>query len=69
MNTETGQIKPWNELTEEEKKSGKWIELPGEWASLNPGWKPDLRPVSKSDQKREEYMRQVAEKKKSGQNV
>ena len=28
MNTETGQLKELKELTEKEKKSGKWIEVP-----------------------------------------
>ena len=28
MNIETGEIKPWDSLTDEQQKSGEWIKLP-----------------------------------------
>ena len=62
MNTETGQIKEWEHLTEAERKSGKGVKLPQ-------GVKFVDQPMSQSDIRREEYMRQVLEKKKSGVNV
>lgn len=30
MNIKSGQVKQWDELTEEQKKSGDWVELNGE---------------------------------------
>lgn len=71
MNIETGEIKKISELTEEEKKSGKWVELPGEMSKLQypaRGFDPP-KSKSRSELKREEYMRRVAEKKRVGENV
>lgn len=28
MNVETGEIKPWDEITEAERASGQWVKLP-----------------------------------------
>ena len=28
MNVQTGEIRPWDSLTEEQQKSGEWIKLP-----------------------------------------
>jgi hypothetical protein len=28
MNIQTGEIRPWDQLTEDEKKSGDWLKLP-----------------------------------------
>ncbi len=61
MNTETGQIKRLEDLTEEEKKSGKWIEMKG-LAGID---FPPSAPLSKSDLKREAYMERVKEKLKA----
>lgn len=30
MNTDTGKVKQWKDITEEERKSGKWVEIPPE---------------------------------------
>jgi hypothetical protein len=53
MNQNTGEIKALEELTEEEKKSGIWKELPKEYNS-----------VSKSKQRQMEYNLRVQEKLK-----
>lgn len=44
MNTKTGQVLPWDEISEDEKKSGVWKELPIGYEKL-----------SKSKQKQAEY--------------
>ena len=62
MNVDTGEVKRLQDLTEEERKSGKWIELPKQFGNLR-------FPKSKSDLKREAYMQRVLEKKKVGENV
>ncbi len=61
MNTETGQIKRLEDLTEEEKKSGKWIEMKG----LAGVEFPPSVPLSKSDLKREAYMQRVKDRLKA----
>lgn len=43
MNTDTGQIKPWNEITPEEKKSGKWAPLAMSMVAAFAGMAPDDR--------------------------
>ena len=58
MNTETGHIKRLEDLTEEEKKSGKWKELKG----LEGVRFPESRPISKSDLRREAYMEKLKQK-------
>lgn len=58
MNSDTGHIKKFEDLTEEEKLSGKWKELNG----LEGVAFPASRPMSKSDMKRELYMAQVRAK-------
>jgi hypothetical protein len=63
MNSETGEIKKLSELTEAERKSGKWVKLP---AGVN--YLPS-KPLTKSELKREEYMKRVLEKKAEGLNV
>ncbi len=70
MNTETGEVKPFSELTDEERNSGKWIPLPGgvRWQKdLNAPSAPKI--LNKSDRKRVEYMKKVAQKKLEGVNV
>lgn len=65
MNTETGQIKDEKDLTEEEKKSGKWVkffERDGKKVFVHE------RKKTKSELKREEYAKRVAEKRASGEN-
>jgi hypothetical protein len=34
MNTDTGEIRPWDSLTDEEKASGKWVQVSGDFARL-----------------------------------
>lgn len=64
MNVETGEVKMWDQLTDADKKSGKWIELPNGFTELN------LNAFkSKSDVRRDAYMSKVAEKKKQRVNV
>jgi hypothetical protein len=69
MNTDSGRLKKWEELTQTEIESGKWVPAPN-GAELRDGI-PYLhgRPVSKSDLKRELYMRRVREKRAEGENV
>lgn len=74
MNIETGQVKRLEELTEQEKKSGKWVELPEDMRDLEFLKKtpqPDSAPIykSKSDRRRDGYMNRVEEKRKLGVNV
>lgn len=52
MHEDKGQIKKWSDLTEEELKSGKWKPYPEALA----------KPMSKSNQRREEYMQKVQAK-------
>jgi hypothetical protein len=62
MNTDTGQIKGWDSLTEEEKKSGKWFPISPDTTGR------EIRELSKSEIKRRQYMDRVAEKTKNGEN-
>ena len=69
MNTETGEIKLFSQLTKEEIQSGKWIALPdGVQYVIDPDWTPP-RQLSKSDARREKYEAEVREKKRAGVNV
>lgn len=63
MNVETGQIKPESELTEAEKRSGKWVMLPNGVKYIT------HKSMSKSELKREEYMERVRQKNLEGVNV
>lgn len=62
MNVDTGEIRDWSELTEELKKDPKWMPL--KEALLTRA--NQLTGKSKSDLRREDYMRRVLEKKKEG---
>jgi len=63
MNIDTGQIKREDQLTEAERNSGRWIQLPNGVRYLQ------SKPLSKSELKRETYMARVREKKREGINV
>ena len=59
MNSDTGKMKRYDDMTEEEKKSGKFFPVP-EGMPIS-----EIKTLSRSQQKREEYMKEVYEKKKA----
>lgn len=65
MNTKTGEVKDESALTKEEKDSGEWVKF-----FERGGKKVFVHSLkkTKSAQKREEYMKRVAEKRAAGEN-
>lgn len=62
MNSETGKMKRFEDMTEEEVKSGKFFPVPNNMKMS------EIKQISRSQQKRDEYMAEVARKKKEGLN-
>ena len=66
MNTESGEIRRREKISDEEMKSGVWAELPPgtEIRGGKPYYQGKL--ISRSDMKRELYMQNVEKKRKEG---
>jgi hypothetical protein len=66
MNIDTGEIRNLNDLSEKEKKSGRWVEIPAkylkQYVKKTPTTDDDYAALNTAEAKRAEYARWIAER-------